>query len=75
MEIEFDDEYIEALTRFIKITCLVYVPYFMKSSVEADAPVNDLELIHLLTKYREVDAGCADAALTTMRSRHLYYLT
>ena len=75
MDIEFDDEYKAALTRFVKLSSLVYVPYFMKSSIGADAPVNDLELIHLLLKYREIDAESADAALTAMRSRHLYYLT
>ena len=75
MKMVFDEEYKEALTRFVKITALVYVPYFLKSSIGADAPVNDLQLVHLLLKFREVDAQCADAALTALQSRHLYYLT
>ena len=31
--------------------------------------------MHILLKLKEVDAQCADAALTALRSRHLYYLT
>ena len=74
MEMEFDEEYKETLSRFVKITALVYVSYFLQSSIGADAPVNDLQLGHLLLKFKEVDAQCADAALTALRSRHLYYL-
>ena len=75
MEMEFNEEYKEALSRFVKITALVYVPYFLQSSIGADAPVNDLQLVHLLLKFKELDTQCADAALTALRSRHLYYLT
>ena len=36
MEIEFDEEYKDALTKFVKFTSLVYVPYFMMTSIGAD---------------------------------------
>ena len=75
MEIEFDKEYKEALAKFVKFTSLVYVPYFMKTSIGADAPYNDLELFKLLLKYKEqVDSEVAEFALKAMK-RHLYYLT
>ena len=74
MEIEFNDEYKEALARFVKFTSLVYVPYFMMTSIGADAPYNDLELFKLLTKYKQVDCEVAEISLKAME-RHLFYLT
>ena len=52
MEIEFDEEYKDALTKLVKFTGLFYVPYFMMTSI-GDAPFNDLELFKILTKYKE----------------------
>ena len=52
----FDEEYKEALSWFVKITALVYVPYILKSSIGAYAPVNNLQLVHDLLKFREVSA-------------------
>ena len=45
----------------------------MKISIGAHAPVNDLQLVHLL-KFREVNIQYAKVALTYLQSRHLYYL-
>ena len=40
MEIEFDEEYKDALTNFVKFTSWVYFPYFMMKSIGSDAPFN-----------------------------------
>ena len=45
---EFTDEYKQNLERFVKFCSLVYVPYFLSTSFEADAPLNDLNLFKLL---------------------------
>ena len=74
MEIEFDDEYKASLSRFVKFSSLVYVPYFMLSSIGADAPFNDLELFKLLNKYKGIDSEVAEIAIAAMK-RHLFYLT
>ena len=74
MEMEFNDEYKETLGRFVKFTSLVYVPYFMVTSIGADAPHNDLDLYKLLNKYKKIDTEVAEIALKVLE-RHLFYLT
>ena len=49
MKLESDVKYKDALTNFVKFTSLVYVPYFMMTSIQADAPFNDLELFKILS--------------------------
>ena len=71
MKMELSELYKKSLERFVKFSAVVYVPDFLKSSVGADAPINDLEFIKLLLKYTSIDAECA---LNAMKSRHLYYL-
>ena len=58
----------------MKFTSLVYVTYFMLSSIGADAPFNDLELFKLLNKYKGIDSEVAEIAIAAMK-RHLFYLT
>ena len=69
MEIEFDSLYKNNLERFVKFTSLVYVPYFMVSSIGVDAPLNDLELYKLLLKYNQIDTELSEVALKAF-SRH-----
>ena len=68
LDIEFDSEYKEALGRFVKFSCLVYVPYFMVSSIGSDGPFNDLELHKLLLEYKNIDEDRATIALAAMNN-------
>jgi hypothetical protein len=62
-----------ALQRFTTFNTLVYTPYFLKSSIGADAPVNDLALYKLLFFFRSIDSDLAESALRVLR-RHGWYL-
>ena len=74
LDFEFDAEYKSCLGRFIKFTSLIYVPYFLLSSVGADAPFRDLELFKNLVSFKGVDEQVSEAALLVFK-RHLFYLT
>jgi hypothetical protein len=74
MDIEFDEEYKEVLRRCVKFSSLVYAPYFIMTSLWANASYNDSEFFKLLHKYTQVDTELADVANGAMQ-RHLFYLT
>jgi len=42
---------------------LIHTPAWLKASISADAPVNDLEYIQDLIDFREVDQQVADVAM------------
>ena len=71
---EFESEYVDQLTCFVCFVCLIYSPYWFKTSFGVDASINDLSLYLSLLKYRLLDESVADAALSTLHF-HLYFLT
>ena len=62
----------EGLVRLGVFFAIVYVPHFLKSSVGADAAVNDLYLYKQLVRFIDVDGPIATAALEVL-SRHGWY--
>ena len=53
---------------------LIHTPAWLKASISADAPVNDLEYIHDLIDIREVVQEVADAVLDKLTNSR-WYLT
>ena len=53
---------------------LIHTPAWLKASISADAPVNDLEYIQDLMDIREVDQEVADVALDKLTNSR-WYLT
>jgi hypothetical protein len=51
------------LARLNTFLAFMHTPSWLKSSISADAPVDDLEYIHHLIDFREVDQEVADVAL------------
>jgi hypothetical protein len=70
---QYDKEMMGALQRFIQFFTLIYIPFFLKSSVGVDSSYNDLDMYAKLFKYRKFDADLADKALAVMK-RHGWYL-
>ena len=74
-----DDDFIAKLARMNTFLILMHTPAWLKSSISADAPVDDLEYIHHLIDFRDVDQEVADVAkdkLTTTSGiyrRKLFY--
>ena len=62
----------EGLVRLGIFFVCVYIPYFLKASVGADAAFNDLSLYKQLVDYIDVDGPIATAALEVL-SRHGWY--
>ena len=73
LDLHFTVEYKESLERFVKFCGLVYAPYFLSSSIGADAPMNDLNLYRMLHKYEVIDRAVSEAGLVAL-SRHLFCL-
>ena len=63
---------IQKLERFVKFVLLVYVPWWISCTSAADAPVNDLMLVHKLQSYEDEVIG--KAALKAF-SNHMWYLS
>ena len=72
-QMQYDKEMMGALQRFIQFFTLIYIPFFLKSSVGVDSSYNDLDMYAKLFKYRKFDADLADKALAVMK-RHGWYL-
>ena len=65
---------LEKLQRFANFAVLVYIPWWMKSPLVADAPFNDLKLLRSISNYASIDEQRGAAAMKAL-SRHLWYLT
>ena len=68
-----DDDFIAKLARMNTFLALIHIPAWLKASISADAPVNDLEYIEDLIDFRKVDQEVADVAkdkLTTTSGIH-----
>ena len=62
----------EGLVRLGMFFVLIYIPYFLKASIGADAALNDLSLFKQLVDYIDEDGPIATAALEVL-SRHGWY--
>jgi hypothetical protein len=71
---KYDQLTINKLERLCLFVTLIYVKYWLSSSVAADAPVNDLELYKILIKYMEYDSELAAVAMKTFNN-HYWYMT
>ena len=73
-QLELDRDTVTALIKFCRFTSVVYIPYFLTSSIGCDSAVNDLNLYQQLFAYRRINQQLADEALVVFR-RHGWYLT
>ena len=44
-QLEYEEEYVAKLRKMNVLLCLFYVPAWLKCSISADAPINDLSFI------------------------------
>ena len=66
---DYDKDVMDALERFVQFFTLIYIPYFLKSSIGADSSFNDFEMYKQLFMYRKIDSVLADKALAAL-DRH-----
>lgn len=71
---QYDDEMVEKLRRMNRFLALFFTASWMKTSNGADAPANDLQLIHDMIDFREVDKAVADTVIDKL-GNHRWYLT
>ena len=64
--VEIDDITVEGLVRLNIFIISVYIPYFLKASVGADAAYNNLALHKQLCAYIDIDGPIATAALEVL---------
>ena len=62
---KYDKETVIKLERINRFLALFYTSAWMQASIGADAPVNDLELIHDMMDFRNVDREIADCGSQT----------
>ena len=73
-QFDWDDDTIAGLRQFCAFTAIIYIPYFLSSSIGCDATVNDLDLYKKLYAYKNTDAQLAEESLVVHR-RHGWYST
>ena len=71
---EYEESYIEKLSRFCKFALLFYVKIWITCPNTINAPFNDLEFYKEMLIYKKIDNDVAVAALEAF-NRHLWYLT
>ena len=71
-QLDLDEWTREGLVRLGMFFVLIYIPYFLKASIGADAALNDLSLFKQLVDYIDEDGPIATAALEVL-SRHGWY--
>ena len=71
--LNYSPEYKSNLLRFVKFFFLVYIPYWFKVTLSADAAVHDLKLYKQLLQYNDIDSETSQASLRAL-SRHHWYL-
>lgn len=62
------------IKRFAMFASLIYIPYWNRSNMLFDAPINDLRMLQLLQKYKTIDEPIANAAIAAL-GRHLSYMS
>lgn len=73
-QMTYDEEIIRKLNRMNTFLSLFYTSAWMKSSIGADAPINDLQLFKDMIAYRDIDREVADIVIDKMEN-HCWYLT
>lgn len=73
-QMTYDEEIIRKLNRMNTFLSLFYTSAWMKSSIGADAPINDLQLFKDMIAYRDIDPEVADIVIDKMEN-HCWYLT
>ena len=71
--LNYSPEFKSNLLRFVKFLLLIYIPYWFKVTLSADAAVHDLNLYKQLLQYNDIDSDTSQAALCAL-SRHYWYL-
>ena len=71
--LNYSPEFKSNLLRFVKFLLLIYIPYWFKVTLSADAAVHDLTLYKQLLQYNDIDSDTSQAALRAL-SRHYWYL-
>ena len=71
--LNYSPEYKSNLLRFVKFLLLIYIPYWLKVTLRADAAVHDLILYKQLLQYNDIDRETSQASLRAL-SRHYLYL-
>ena len=51
------------LVRFVNFAVLIYVPWWFRYPISADAPINDLQLTPDIQTYEQIDNQIANSAL------------
>ena len=71
--LDYTEDFKNNLERFSKFIVLIYIPYWFKVSLSADAAVIDLDLYHKLLQYSAIDQEICTVVLQVLH-RHLWYL-
>ena len=70
----YNDETVRKLHRINTFLSLFYTSAWMKASIGADAPINDLHLFKDMISYRDIDYELANVVIDKMEN-HFWYLT
>lgn len=73
-QMSYDVETIEKLKRMNTFLSIFYTSAWLKASIGADAPINDLQLIQDMIAYLDVDHDVAEVVLRKLE-KHSWYLT
>jgi len=73
-QMKYSSGMVEKLLCMNKFLALFYSAAWLKADRGADAPINDLQLIHGMIDFRVVDQEVADAVIDKL-ANHRWYLT
>ena len=73
-QLPYDQRITTKLFRMNRYLSLFHTPSWTKASIGADAPMNDLQFIHDMMDYKEIDKEVADVILSKI-TNHRWYLT
>ena len=63
---------VKKLRRFVEFVVYCYVPWWLTANIPADAPANDVQMVNVLLKYKEVDKDVATAVLKALSGQAWY---
>ena len=73
-QMSYDCEFVKKLHQINLFIALFYVPAWLKCNIGMDAPINDLNFLHDMLRYKNEDLTVADTAFNKFSS-HQCYLT
>ena len=73
-QLPYDQRMMTKLFRMNRYLSLFQTPAWTKASIGADAPMNDLQFIHDMMDYKQIDKEVADVILSKI-TNHQWYLT